>query len=1174
MRRLATIESARPDTARRVPTAAAGILLLFLALAAPARAQETAFALAPDGTVPAWLVAGPFEQPIVGLGQIGDADALGEAEAAPVEGETAASPLVEGGEVAWKALHADARGFVDFHAALGWARPGEAPARIWWAKAGYAFVTIESPAAQEVLLLTGSNSRLRVVLNGEAVLAVDAERNAEPASDTTRLNLKPGPNRLLVKVGQSHRNEGVQFFEPLRWEWGFYARLVREDGTPADVRAVVPTRAAPPEADLVPTFFFREGEGGLEQRFDLVVTSRSAAPVAAEAEIEAGERAHRFEIGPVPFGESRHALWLPEAGAEVPARLTLRLGEEAIEREVVLAPQPKVELHLMLLSHNDIGYTDPQPIVQEKQARTLDEVLALCEAEPDFRWTVEAVWQLRQFETGRAPEAFERLMAQAARGCLAVSPLYANPYTGWVSEEEMLRQLDDARAYAERFGLRYRAAVYNDVPGFSWFVPAVLRGAGISFLVAGLNEIFNDYAFQRTLPKAFWWEGADGSRVLTYRTEAYNEGQNYGMVKGPAAMEQRMWERLHRLLAAGEPHELILLNTTFGDNGGVPRAELASARAWNERFAFPRIVVSHADAFAEAFERRYGDDLPSVRGDWTSTWDVLAQGELGRVVRQRWAQHQLPTAEALATVGWLLEPERAPLQPQIAAAYDALQQYSGHGSGLEYGYGSPEENDVTMAFRDGYVQEALLATEAVRERALYRIVQPEEAFETAALYVFNGLSWPRDAPLEVEFPETAAERYRVVDLESGAVLPSRHDGHTLRLVARELPAVGYRKLALQPRTAADDAAQADLALGEHAIENAFYRLAVDPATGAVTSLLDKKEGREMVPAGAPLPFGVPLREVAAAAPGFRAEPGGAVRVTVRDERPARVLLEVEREAGPVARTEYALWQGLDRVDVTHEVDLSRLGETDEHEEFAVAFPFALEEPEARLDVLGGFLDPARERFEGVEHDAVSIRRSAALSDGARSVRWAAVDSRVVRWREMEGTRVLLATLVNNFPEHWNRREVRAGTWPLRFRLAGHSGGLDLPAASRFGYEAAAEPVVRRTWLRTADPAGRFLEIGGEAVVLLALRPGEDGQSVLLRLMNTEPERPARAEVSSPLFEPASAWRVSLFGERQAELAVSDGRISVELGPSEVATVEVRLAAPSATSFHPSPRGTP
>src|SRR5690606_869453 len=176
----------------------------------------------------------------------------------------------------------------------------------------------------------------------------------------------------------------------------------------------------------------------------------------------------------------------------------------------------------------------------------------------------------------------------------------------------------------------------------------------------------------------------------------------------------------------------------------------------------------------------YGDGLPVVRGDWTSDWDVLNQGELARTVRQRWAQHMLPVAEAMSTAAWL-EDGLAPLTPLVDEAYHHLLQYSAHGSGLEYGYGGPDENAVTMAYREGYVQNAVLATEAALQRATQRLVVPMEAFETEALFVVNATGARRDAPVTVEFAHDAA-RYRVVDPATGAELPSRADGFDLHFV--------------------------------------------------------------------------------------------------------------------------------------------------------------------------------------------------------------------------------------------------------------------------------------------------------------------------------------------------------------------------------------------------------
>lgn len=1135
-------------------------IVLLLLIAAPSVAQQSVRTpLADDGTVPVWLTVGPFDQPLTGFGVPGDTDAIGEANAQPSEGETETSDWAAGGSLTWRSV-APHDGFVDFHGAFADVAPGDGPERIWWAKVGYAATTLYSAEAQDVLLLMGSNSRLKVRLNGETIHTVDADRNAVADEDTLRLRLQPGPNRLLVKVGQSHRNEAVQFFVPLAWAWGFYARLVQPDGTPADLQAEVALRDRSPEVALASSFFFREIDGDLRQRYDLAVTRRAPGEGRGEAHLIVGGETISLPLDAVPFGLSRWALWGPPVEVPTEATLEVRLdGEVPITRAVTLEPQPRVELHLMLNSHTDVGYTHPQPTVAEKHALLLDAVIEKAETEPGFRWTIETIWQLEQFVEARSPEHVERLMALVREGRIAVSPVYANPFMGWISEEEWLRSFALGHAYAERYGIDYEAVLSNDEPGFSWMLPDALREAGVRFFVAGLNEVFSDYAFQRALPKAFLWEGAGGGSIVTYRTEAYNEGQSYGLIKGISAIEDKMRERLQRLRAQGNEHDLVLVNATFGDNGGIPTAELDGAREWNEAYAYPRIVVSTLDDFAEAFLARYGDNLPTLRGDWTSDWDVLHQGELARTVRQRWAQHVLPVAEAVSTAAWLFD-GKAPLQSLVDEAYHHLLQYSAHGSGLEYGYGSPAENAITVAYREQYVQNAVLATEAALQRATRRLVQPMESFETEALFVFNALGAERDAPVEVEFPREAGRRYRVVDPVTGEEIPSYQDGHVLRFVAPDLPALGYKKLRLEPR--GDEVALSALAVSDYAVENEFYRLVADPETGALASVVDKRTGAELVRAGAALPFGVPARSVFGDEAGF-VPMDEAVSVTVADERPARLRLVVGRD-GIVPRVTYTLWEGVDRVEVEAAVDLEALGPIKVTETYGLAFPFALTAPTAHLGLLGGFVEPEHDRLDGIGHDAFSLRQSLALTDADRSVSWAAADSRVVYLRDTgETAPTVVAVLANHFPPAWNRNEENVGTWPLRFafthRPTGPGEEFDAAFTDAFGRAFAEPPALEHTWLTAADPVRAFLDLGGDPVRLLAFQSeGED--AVLVRLQNPRPDAPASVRVAVPGRAITAAERVTFLGEHSAPLPVADDGVAVDLGPNELTTIRLRLGS--------------
>ena len=451
---------------------------------------------------------------MTGFGVPGDADMIGEADVQPAEGDAVPNPWAARGSVAWAPAAPDDAGFVDFHAAFADVAPGDGPERIWWAKAGYAATTLHSDRAQDALLLMGSNSRLKVLLNGETVHAVDRDRNAIADEDTVRVRLREGANRLLVKVGQTHRNEAVQFFVPLAWQWGFYARVLpglwRGGGgdrgrlgargrARLDVLLPRGRRRASPEVRPEP----HAPDPRRRQRRGRELTA-------------SGETA-RLALDEVPFGVSRWALWGPPVEAPTPGEVTVRLADASLTRDVTLEPQPRYELHLMLNSHTDVGYTHPQPTVAEKQALLLDEVVEKAEADPDFRWTIETVWQLEQFVESRSEAQVERLMALVRAGRVAVSPVYANPFTGWLSEEELLRSFTLAHAYGERYGFETHAALSNDEPGFSWMLPEALHQAGVGFLVTGINEVFSDYAFQRALPKVFRWEGASGASVVTYR---------------------------------------------------------------------------------------------------------------------------------------------------------------------------------------------------------------------------------------------------------------------------------------------------------------------------------------------------------------------------------------------------------------------------------------------------------------------------------------------------------------------------------------------------------------------------------------------------------------------------------------------------------------------------------
>ena len=170
-----------------------------------------------------------------------------------------------------------------------------------------------------------------------------------------------------------------------------------------------------------------------------------------------------------------------------------------------------------------------------------------------------------------------------------------------------------------------------------------------------------------------------------------------------------------------------------------------------------------------------------------------------------------------------------------------------------------------------------------------RIAAPGE------IVAFNSLSWPRSDAATALVPTAmlpltgvsdcdCADAKTLVELVApdGRAAPAQiigqRDGQTeIVFTPDELPATGYLRLALRP---AAEAAQTSLRVSPRQIENRFFRVELDDE-GNIVRLLDKRHGREVVPAGA-------ARQRAAALPGRPGARGGLEHPRdLREARPTR-----------------------------------------------------------------------------------------------------------------------------------------------------------------------------------------------------------------------------------------------------------------------------------------------
>ncbi|MDH7568751.1 MAG: hypothetical protein QHJ73_04110, partial [Armatimonadota bacterium] len=206
-------------------------------------------------------------------------------------------------------------------------------------------------------------------------------------------------------------------------------------------------------------------------------------------------------------------------------------------------------IHLVPFTHLDIGFTDTPEAVAQRCKENIDEAIALCEEFPEFRWTIETAWQLEQWLLRTEEPAPRQTLARLVReGRMEVGGAYATMHSGVLSAEGVCRLfLPALRLCRELQVPPPRAALQNDVPGYTWAYPQALAASGIRYFATGINRFVGGGADLPAHANPFWWEGPDGSRVLTWISrESYVEANKWGLGNWSPPAQQRA-DLTHRL---------------------------------------------------------------------------------------------------------------------------------------------------------------------------------------------------------------------------------------------------------------------------------------------------------------------------------------------------------------------------------------------------------------------------------------------------------------------------------------------------------------------------------------------------------------------------------------------------------------------------------------------------
>ena len=644
--------------------------------------------------------------------------------------------------------------------------------------------------------------------------------------------------------------------------------------------------------------------------------------------------------------------------------------------------------HLTGNSHIDAAWLWPWTETVDVVHRTFGTAVQLLNEYPTYTYTQSAA-AYSQWMADKYPELNKQIAQRIQEGRWElVGGMWLEPDLNMPDGESLVRQILVGQAtFKNLYGTTTRIGWNPDSFGYNWQLPQIYKRSGIDYFVTQKMH-WND---TNQLPlKLFWWESPDGSKVLTYFPSDYvhTDLDPTRLAKDMASL---------RRYSPGITDLLDLYGV--GDHGGGPtRTMLDEGVHWMEpKKIVPREEFGTAQPWFTKVEAQIAPTSPTwnyislAKGDTTlptpaagqisiPTWKDELYFEYHRGVFTTQADHKrnmrdseewLLDAEKYASLAWLDGQPYPATELTSAWKHVLFNQFhdlaAGSGLGLIYKEAQKDYDQVRWAANE--VSGNSLATLAARIDTHVK--------EGIPVLVFNSLAWPRGGKVEVsaQFASGSADTAFVLDdhdrVVPSEVLSTDAATHTVHLLidAKEVPAMGYQVLHVVDTKRSFPS---DLKSSGITLENANLRVVIDPKTGCITSLFDKKGSFETLAKGGCGNQLQAFKDTPKEYDAWNIDPGTLdVPPTLIDTADSVQMTEV----GPLRSTiritrawqsskfvqEITLYAGADHVEVANDIDWHET-----HVLLKAAFPLAAASDHATYEIPYGSITRPTTRNNSIE----------------------------------------------------------------------------------------------------------------------------------------------------------------------------------------------------------------
>ena len=804
-------------------------------------------------------------------------------------------------------------------------------------------------------------------------------------------------------------------------------------------------------------------------------------------------------------------------------------------------------------AHIDVAWLWTLDQTRRKAGRTFHNVIRLMEQFPEFHF-VQSQPQLYDFVRQDHPELFENIQGRVTDGQWEpIGGMWVEADCNLSGGESLARQfLLGRRFFEEHFGKMAESSVLwlPDVFGYAWNLPQLIKEAGLNYFFTikmGWSQ-YNRFPYD-----SFWWQGLDGTRVLTHFSPTKESGANFVSTYNAKATPQEVlntWKNFQQK-DWGEPGKTppLLMVYGFGDGGGGPTPEmLENIREMKAFPGIPNVQSGKVKAFFEKLESEFGERLPIWNGELyleyhRGTYTTQARNKRAN----RKSEFLLHDVEFLASLAKTLDPNYTYPYNELNHAWELVCLNQFHdiipGSSIGEVYAdSLEQYTEVREFGERIQQEAL---KSIGEKI------------GGDLLVINPTSFARqDAGLWNG------------DLPDGSLL-QRSDGTPLQLQEvsggylidpGDLPPYSVTAIKIiephSPTGPGKEPAPGLIATTDN-LENNYLRVKFNQ-DGDITAIYDKINHRDILPQGS-IANQFQVFEDRPKTPDaweidifyddrmWLAEAAESVKVI--ENGPLRATLEVRRRVlGSQVTQNISLTHNSPRLDFDTRIDWQ-----ERHILLKTAFPVDILSPVATYEIQWGNVQRPTHRntswdwarFETCAHKWVD------LSEGGYGV---SLLNDCKYGHDIYGNVIRLTLLRGpTYPDP----QADLGEHHFIYSLLPHAGSWDKGTIA--AAYALNDPLIicaANGKQQTGSAIGSFLQTTQPNIVIETVKMAEDGGGLVVRLYECQRKRGECTLICA--FDVRIAWRTNLLEENQAELEVEGNNVRFDFKPYQIVTVRLEI----------------